>query len=370
MLSYKSVYNAPVDQLKAAVDKWNEMVGKLKGLGPDLRSDVKAPLSGWAGKDATAARTFMDKAGKEFDDVVKEATGVRDLLNETQTRLREARDEIRRLGDQEIPSKGLKIDDEGKVVSLHPSRFAPGASINEELKKSKQLAAAYQLRVDRLRVKATEVDKTAAWELHVSLNGKNGDFTGLKHNGLGAAWKAGSENNFAALQNFMFNEMKGNLNTKEFAELRKLFASDNPFDRAKGYKMWYDLVHNNSVWDHKEELQKMLGIDTKSELYQKIPGQNKQAFYDIWSNLHYGYVGAGAGIPPDRLEQGATLDKQIPGAEKFVGKSDVGDEITVRKGIELYQKYGPNMTQQQFQSEVNKMLQDMERRGAPQIKPG
>lgn len=71
-------------------------------------------------------------------------------------------------------------------------------------------------------------------------------------------------------------------------------------------------------------------------------------FYDLWSNIHYGYVGTAAGFSESELLDGA-------GAEQFVstlikgklpkktarglrGWDDIPDRTSVAIGIELYKK--------------------------------
>src|SRR4051812_48875652 len=115
MLSYDSLYNAPVDKLKANVDEWTDMIGKLGKLGPQLRDTVQTPLKGWKGTDAEAAHSFIGETAKEFDDAVKEATGVRDILQEAHGRFVQQRNELHKIADQDAPAVGLRVDSKGQV---------------------------------------------------------------------------------------------------------------------------------------------------------------------------------------------------------------------------------------------------------------
>ncbi|MCP2169713.1 polymorphic toxin type 44 domain-containing protein [Goodfellowiella coeruleoviolacea] len=368
MLSYDNLYNAPVDQLKSAVDEWTEMIGKLQPLGGELRDSVRGPLSGWTGKDAKAATEFIDKTGKEFEDAVKEATGIRDILSEAHDRFRTQRDELHRIAGQDAPAQGLQVDSAGKVTLKQEVReddqstWRGKGSFDEAVADAKQAIAVMAKRIERARANATEADDTAAWALHVNLGGQQHNFVAPKHTTLAQAWQAGSENNFADAQNYIFNEMIKNMNSKDIAEMREKWDSWNPIEKAQAIKEWYDKVKSNGPWDHKPILEDRYGMETKNEYDLKVPGQNKKVSYDIWSNIHYGYVGRSAGFPSELLERAATMD--IPG----VGRTDEGDKMTVRLGIELYEKYGPNLTKEQFQQEVDRTIQEMERKKAPQVK--
>ena len=53
----------------------------------------------------------------------------------------------------------------------------------------------------------------------------------------------------------------------------------------------------------------------------------------------------------------------------IAGQTDPGDVYTVKVGMDIYDKYGPNITEQQFQREVQKAINEMEAKGTQQIKP-
>jgi hypothetical protein len=69
----------------------------------------------------------------------------------------------------------------------------------------------------------------------------------------------------------------------------------------------------------------------------------ERLLYDVWSNIHYGYVGRAHRIPADQLIGGAVL---------FGGISDAGDDISVRLGISLWSRYGAGLTQGQLYQAV------------------
>lgn len=101
--------------------------------------------------------------------------------------------------------------------------------------------------------------------------------------------------------------------------------------RAKALAIWVERVGQNRPWDHKPILKdKFGGARHKQGVYTY--------FYDIWSNIHYGYIGIAAGLSESALLDGA-------------GMEQIGSD-TVRKLQEIgstfpseYKRRGPHPTQ-------------------------
>ncbi|MFE4260758.1 polymorphic toxin type 44 domain-containing protein [Streptomyces sp. NPDC056883] len=81
----------------------------------------------------------------------------------------------------------------------------------------------------------------------------------------------------------------------------------------------------------------------------------REVFYDIYSNVHYGYVGRAAGFDADTLIKGASLGESL-----ITGDDDQGDQITMRIGIEPYDKYGDTMTEDQLRQGINDAMDKTE----------
>lgn len=88
--------------------------------------------------------------------------------------------------------------------------------------------------------------------------------------------------------------------------------------QAKAFAIWAERVGQNRPWDHKP----ILAVKYDGVVYHKQGDYDY--FYDIWSNIHYGYVGRVGGLSESILLDGA-------GAEQIV--SD-----TLRKAVEFLQK--------------------------------
>lgn len=128
-----------------------------------------------------------------------------------------------------------------------------------------------------------------------------------------------------------------------------------PYDIARAYKRWYDLVKTGGIWDHKKHIKTTYGdwtLDTpNSRLY----------FFDIWSNIHYGYIGkacgfaewdllAGAGVA--QLKAGTMPEgywerrfKKLGDADVFAAMDDPNDQEAIKVGFELWNNHKTVMTQ-------------------------
>ena len=120
------------------------------------------------------------------------------------------------------------------------------------------------------------------------------------------------------------------------------------------YSIWAERVGPNMEWDHKWKIAEEKKFATNGETrryHHKY--QSYEYYYDIWSNIHYGYVGAfckfsdselldGAGLA-QLLFDAASLKKDIQNSESINGKGlrkhdDITDSLSVKLGIELFNK--------------------------------
>ncbi|MBX8511939.1 PAAR domain-containing protein [Pseudomonas cichorii] len=99
--------------------------------------------------------------------------------------------------------------------------------------------------------------------------------------------------------------------------------------QAKAFAIWTERVGQGRPWDHKP----ILAAKYNGVVYHKQG--NYDYYYDIWSNIHYGYVGRAGGLSESVLLDGA-------GAEQIVSDSlrKVGEVLTKPK--EERKLPGPN----------------------------
>ncbi len=139
------------------------------------------------------------------------------------------------------------------------------------------------------------------------------------------------------LATYIAGEMNANINSPEVRQMRDLNSFDAPAKmkeyealpfylrlgpgpdfysmaagmQAKAFAIWAERVGQNRPWDHKP----ILAAKYDGVVYHKQG--NYDYFYDIWSNIHYGYVGRVGGLSESILLDGA-------GAEQIV--SDTGKQ--------------------------------------------
>ncbi|MFC8044422.1 polymorphic toxin type 44 domain-containing protein [Nocardia sp. NPDC057353] len=170
-----------------------------------------------------------------------------------------------------------------------------------------------------------------------------------------------SENRFTRAGEFIFHEMKTNVASAEVERMSQLndpnwweIASPATTDTAASALQFYDMVKTGGPWDHKPILQEKFGLAAEDDYYFKDPSQNRAVFYDIYSNIHYGYVGRAAGFPEESLIAAANLN------DGATGVNDAGDDITMRVGVQLYERYGSDLTQIQLHEGIAQAMNEME----------
>ncbi|PWY40445.1 polymorphic toxin type 44 domain-containing protein [Pseudomonas sp. RW409] len=182
------------------------------------------------------------------------------------------------------------------------------------------------------------------------------------------------------LANYIADEMNRNINSPSVRQMKDLNSFDPaaetrkyaelPFymrfalepdiyslalgKKAKAFAIWTERVGQNRPWDHKPILQKLFG---------EYPWHKQGAyeyFYDIWSNIHYGYVGVAGGLSESVLLDGAGVEqigsdtwrfiknpKRFDGPQRTKGVEgmrawdDVPDRVSIIIGMSLYKEY-PN----------------------------
>ncbi|HZO70338.1 MAG TPA: Ig-like domain-containing protein [Kribbellaceae bacterium] len=162
------------------------------------------------------------------------------------------------------------------------------------------------------------------------------------------------DGDYASLLAKFTNEINTNIDSDEVASIKAMndtinyYLSDEP--------AWWERIFQPDIgslsisalsawtakvcqkiceWDHKPEIEEEYGMgEGGKDHFTQVPGTNKELYYDVWSNIHYGYVGRASGFDAETL-LGAQAS-QIP----VVGSKDPGDDISVQIGIDLYDEYG------------------------------
>ncbi|WP_296953062.1 polymorphic toxin type 44 domain-containing protein [uncultured Massilia sp.] len=129
--------------------------------------------------------------------------------------------------------------------------------------------------------------------------------------------------------------------------------------KMAAYSIWAERVAPNRPWDHKPILAERL---RKQHIFRKGWQRygNEDYFYDIWSNIHYGYVGVACGFSADELLGGAGLAQagsdflrdarklRVPRIQHHPENGawanrmdDIPDHISIKLGVDLYARAKP-----------------------------
>ena len=118
--------------------------------------------------------------------------------------------------------------------------------------------------------------------------------------------------------------------------------------------LWTEKVAQDRDWDHKPYILKTFNFKNlkKPQIYHKLGDFNY--YHDIWSNIHYGYVGTAAGFTESELLDGAGSEQIVSKLLKFKlphktakglrGFDDSSDRTSISIGIELYKKDPNNIS--------------------------
>lgn len=148
---------------------------------------------------------------------------------------------------------------------------------------------------------------------------------------------------FDSTLSYMHMEMITNINEVDDIRLFNRLGGHVIGSKSAAFLEWTLKVRPGGDWDHKPKLSIMLEFNGESRTFP-IPGDDEHEYnYDIWSNIHYGYVGMAAGFNSSELRGGAiAADYGIVPA----------DDLSVRIGIELWEEYGTNLTPEQLHQAI------------------
>jgi hypothetical protein len=134
--------------------------------------------------------------------------------------------------------------------------------------------------------------------------------------------------------NYIVKEMSTNMNSDECLKIKKYnydFCWGSPFDIIKNkkaaYQLWKNMVGKGCVWDHKSYILKTF----KKWSCNKENKDSLKFYFDIWSNIHYGFVGKHAGFSEVELLNGA-------------GYAQIGDNNKSLKSWDTWKEYFKNRT--------------------------
>ncbi len=148
---------------------------------------------------------------------------------------------------------------------------------------------------------------------------------------------------------YMYKEMVNNIQSPEAKNI-KLEIEEGTAGYLLAIVDWYKQVNDGQEWDHKrkDKLPKQLELGTKYQDFNfQFPGDEQyEYYYDIWSNIHYGYVGAAVGFSSATLQTGSGLNDWVKGTINWQ------DVEAIDLGIYLWKVYKNQLTEEDFRREI------------------
>jgi RHS repeat-associated protein len=115
---------------------------------------------------------------------------------------------------------------------------------------------------------------------------------------------------------------------------------------------WAWKVRPDGDWDHKKHLNAKYPGWSQWTAIREAPS-TALLYFDVWSNIHYGYVGRAHGIPDSVLMVGQQAVAVV------LGNSDAGDDYTVQLGMDLWRDRGYGMTKKDLHNLIISHLYDL-----------
>lgn len=182
-------------------------------------------------------------------------------------------------------------------------------------------------------------------------------------------WSESNRGKWDQTAKYMYDEITRNKDDSRVDSMRNLIKG--PFATPRTYSsaltIWAALVRPGGEWDHKPKIQKLTGSFDEDLLYFQPPYGDHEVYYDVWSNVHYGYIGTLAGFDQATLIAG----QNVP---VISGKQAWSDTQGVLAGIEMAKAHGENVSWADFnrtmEGLVNKMVAEQEAgRSISQLRP-
>lgn len=197
-----------------------------------------------------------------------------------------------------------------------------------------------------LRAQAREVLQRARQQV-----AESGDATSAQLIGSGPKFTGAppADTELARIEKFIFDEMVNNSKSGTVETIKTLNIAVNPWADAPtapvpspaALALWTEKVRPGGDWDHKQDILTMTAGDKTNTPAPDLGGEIR---YDVWSNIHYGYVGREAEFSDSALHAGANA-ADLAGPQH---KTDPADQLAIQIGIELREQYGPDALRPEY----------------------
>ncbi|MEV0649068.1 polymorphic toxin type 44 domain-containing protein [Phytomonospora sp. NPDC050363] len=303
----------------AGIDQRAEVALKLsaeiRGYTDHIESAHKGIPAAWEGEDATAAATAVANRANDYNQASHAYRMIASALSSFTVTVRHAQ-RFAEEGEHWAAKAGYRVEDSGTLVPVRPVPFGNG------------MLAMAQGAVRRALELARQADTRLSAELSsVVLPTAPGEVRPQRLD----------PDQFDEIAAYIADEMRRNALSPEAADIKYWNRAVIP---VVAHAKFWDMVATGHPWDHKWQIAQKWGMDTGdlNSLYSWVDEKNAGLRYDVWSNIHYGYVGRHAGFSEQGLLDSANAT-WLPGTG---GQIDAADDVAIRLGYDLYNRYPPD----------------------------
>ena len=181
---------------------------------------------------------------------------------------------------------------------------------------------------------------------------------------------------------YIVDEIKTNIKSKEASEIydyldykiyiekyynkNTLVPPPDPIViKGIGITKWIDMVDTGKPWDHKEKITnrfKAVAVERYTELgnytrshYHKY--HYHDYYFDVWSNIHFGFVGKYCGFSDSFLLFGSNAQQMITNLKSldFFQGDTPADKVSIQLGINLYYTYKDKIQELNYQTVLDEL---------------
>ncbi|GAA4915942.1 putative RNase toxin 44 of polymorphic toxin system [Stackebrandtia albiflava] len=367
-MEYSQLRDADPSSLTSVAAAWRKAGSHLNDAGDGGQKALDLIDSpGWKG---TAAENAVSDAKRRVGTVSGGSTQagvIAKILSEAVDQIAAAKARLESAVAQAEADENLSISGTGRVTVDHPAEWLT------------LLPGVYEMFVAGPKAKAARLNRQIS-EALAAAERIDTTLAAAVRNDTKVEW---NDSEFNRLSRYILTEMRLNptsvtgqfikaMDTMADISLGMLgFSLSTPLPHVKAgiagitaffsgakYGAFAHIVWPGNDWDHKPDIKEILhaGKDIENTDVE-VPGTDYKVRGDIWSNIHFGYVGKSLGFTDVELETGADLADYMTN-----GTPQPPDRLAVQLGIDLYEKYPDGqLTQQQLMAEIKGKLDEIHR---------
>lgn len=184
---------------------------------------------------------------------------------------------------------------------------------------------------------------------------------------------------------YILDKMTTNLGSGAVASMRSIVDPFRTMGRDQAMFLFNNLpadgallefaqfVRTGQPWDYKSDINARFGTWTLDA------PEGKQYRFDIWGNVHFGFIGRAIGFSADLLldaagfaqaiSDGKTWQQILPNIRSLRAFDQPEDQTAIRVGVDLYEDFGAGVTSDNILARVRKNQSKLATQNAPEGVP-